>query len=733
MTPIQIKSSRAARFALTAIAIAASGIAVLAQNSVLVPPSDTPTIKGSAEEVLLDLIVRDKKGKPVRDLAASDISVTDNGKPVEIKSFRLVEGKEAIDAGGKSRAKVPLDAMRQIRLVTLVFERLGDEGRRLSRQAGLDLLKNDLGPNVFYSVFAIDRQLSALQAFTNDRDLLRQAVERATSGAYNQFAADSLRIRTQLETMVGDHAGRSVEEKIGEMSQDSSGARGAPGGGSIAAMQARLMLTMLQSDEKIAVEQAGRSSIYSLLSLVRGQILLPGRKTVVYLTEGLNVPVSLEEQFHAVISAANRANVSVYPIDARGLISGRQNQGSTDSLASAAAATRSQNNRVGGAVTPEESRALDRAEDSIRGNVRGRLLELADSTGGFLIADTNDLRLPLHKINEEINSYYELTYNPHIENYDGRFRKIAVRTERADLKVQTRSGYFALPESAGNVTMLPYEVPLLKALESKPAPRSFEFHAAGIRVHPVGESVECALIVEVPMKSVTFTEDKPANINRARISLVALVKDGAGTVVQKVTKDQPVTVPPEKLNGIKMGNFTYLEHFLLPPGRFTVETAVYDGEASRASVRKSVLLIPKPTAGVNISNISIVRRFEPGGKDADLKSPFFYNDGTITPTLNDTIERNKGASISLFFAIYPDPKMTDPARLVLEYLQDGKVLARLDPALPAPDATGRISYVASSSAEAMPPGIYEVRAFVTQGPSKAMEATTFTVEPPVLQ
>lgn len=718
-----------------AIAIAACAIPALSQNSVLVPPSDTPTIKGSAEEVLLDLIVRDKKGKTVRDLTASDVSVTDNGKPVDIKSFRLVEGREAIDAtaGKKSGLKVPLDAMRQIRLVTLVFERLGEEGRRLSRQAGFDLLKNDLGPNVFYSVFAIDRQLSALQAFTNDRDLLRQSVERATSGAYTQFAADSQRIRTQLETMVGNHGGRSVEEKIGEMANDSSGAHGAPGGGAIAALQARLMLTMLQSDEKIAVEQAGRSSIYSLLSLVRGQMPLPGRKTVVYFTEGLTVPVSLEEQFRSVISAANRANVSVYPIDCRGLISGRQNQEATDSLAGATAATRSQNNRIGGAVTPEEANALDRAEASIRGNTRGRLGELADSTGGFLIADTNDLRAPLRKINEEINSYYELTYNPHIENYDGRFRRIAVRTERADLKLQTRSGYFALPESAGNVTMLPYEVPLLKALETKPIPRTFEFHSAGLRVHPVGQSVECALVVEVPMKSITFTEDKPANSNRARISLVTLVKDAGGAVVQKISKDQPVSVPAEKLSGIKAGNFTYLEHFMLPPGRFTVETAVYDGEASRASVRKSVLLIPVPAPGVNVSNISIVRRFEPGGKDADRNSPFFYNDGTITPTLNDTIERNKGAAISLFFTIYPDPKITDPPRLILEYWQEGKVIGRLEPILPAADATGRISYVASSSAESMPPGVYEVRAFVTQGPSKAMEATTFTVEAPAAQ
>src|ERR1035438_1431680 len=78
-----------------------------------------PTVKTTAEEVLLDLIVRDKKGKPITDLKPEDITILDNGVKQTLTSFPLAGGKEAISSTGASK---PLDALRQLRLVTLAFE-----------------------------------------------------------------------------------------------------------------------------------------------------------------------------------------------------------------------------------------------------------------------------------------------------------------------------------------------------------------------------------------------------------------------------------------------------------------------------------------------------------------------------------------------------------------------------------------------------------------------------------
>src|SRR5580692_6352877 len=142
------------------------------------PPATN--IKTNVDEVLLDLVVRDKKGKPITDLKPEEITVTDNGAKQTILSFRQVRGSEAISSTG---AATPLDPMRQVRLVTLAFEPLpAPDQRKLARTAALDLVKGDQGINVFYSVVVIDTRLLVLQKFTNDRAALTKAIERATEG-----------------------------------------------------------------------------------------------------------------------------------------------------------------------------------------------------------------------------------------------------------------------------------------------------------------------------------------------------------------------------------------------------------------------------------------------------------------------------------------------------------------------------------------------------------------------
>jgi hypothetical protein len=66
----------------------------------------------------------------------------------------------------------------------------------------------------------------------------------------------------------------------------------------------------------------------------------------------------------------------------------------------------------------------------------------------FLIANTNDFRNQLKKVSEDIETYYEVTYDPRIDKYDGAFHKIEVHPLRAGLRIQARSGYFALPPSS---------------------------------------------------------------------------------------------------------------------------------------------------------------------------------------------------------------------------------------------------------------------------------------------
>src|SRR4051794_25253643 len=114
------------RIRISSLALAAALAATSAIAAPQLPASQEPAIRTGAEEVILDVVVRDKKGKLVRELGPADFEVYDNGTQMPIRSVRLIEGKEAIAKTGTTA----LDPLRQIRLVTLVFERLSPEGRR---------------------------------------------------------------------------------------------------------------------------------------------------------------------------------------------------------------------------------------------------------------------------------------------------------------------------------------------------------------------------------------------------------------------------------------------------------------------------------------------------------------------------------------------------------------------------------------------------------------------------
>src|SRR5437879_3998323 len=138
------------------------------------PVEQPPTVKTSVEEVLLDIIVRDKKGKPITDLKAEELTVIDNGAPQTITSFRLVRGAEAISQTG---ATSKLDPLRQLRLVTLAFEPMGElDQRKLARSAAIDLIGGEQGGNVYYAVMAINTRLLELQQLTKEKEVLTRAI-----------------------------------------------------------------------------------------------------------------------------------------------------------------------------------------------------------------------------------------------------------------------------------------------------------------------------------------------------------------------------------------------------------------------------------------------------------------------------------------------------------------------------------------------------------------------------
>lgn len=692
--------------------------------------SQAPTIRAKTEEVLLDVVVRDKKGHAVNDLKPEDFQIFDNGEQRQITSFRLVQGSEAIAAGG---TRTQLDPLRQIRLVTLIFQGWNNDARRLARDAAMDLLKSELPQNVYMAVMTIDHKLEVLQAFANDRNLLKQAVERATRSENRDFSADTEQVRSQLKQVLGpDNGAQTAQEQINSQNQALTGQaqEGAPNGASFARVaMAQILLTMIETEQSYAMAEGGRTNIYALLDAVREQYRLPGRKTVLYFSEGgFVIPQGMEEPFKAVINIANRSNVSFYAIDTRGLTTWSTN-GSADTLRRAGQAAASQMSNDGSQpVRPSEAKVFDTAIESTRGNTQNTLANLAESTGGTLIANTNDFKGPLRKLEEDIVTYYELTYAPGIKTYDGSFRKIAVKMNSNDLHVQTRSGYIALPPSmaAAGGPLHAYEVPLLTALDSPEPPHAFSYHSEALHFRGPQDQPVCELVMDVPLDVLTF-DKKSADQMESRLSYVALLKDAKGEITKKFQNDVPINVPDAKLGALKASHFIYTEHFELPSGHYLLETAVLDSTGNRISARKSSIVMPPPSPGLALSSVSIVRSTKDKEPSTNADDPMIVGSKVVSPTLNPVLKKSDG-DVSFYMVIYPDKKASAPPQLVMEFSKDGQVLGSGSPQLSAPDKDGRIRYVATVPLASLPPGQFMIRFLVKQGSESAEEPVSFTLQ-----
>ncbi|HXA08235.1 MAG TPA: hypothetical protein VNY30_25480, partial [Bryobacteraceae bacterium] len=110
------------------VSLALSLSALSAQEPPKSPDSAAPqaAIRAQAQEVLLDMVVRDKKGRPLNELTANNVQVLDEGTPGKIMGLRLVSVGDAAGPGPKDASDPP----RHARLVSLVFEKLDTDERR---------------------------------------------------------------------------------------------------------------------------------------------------------------------------------------------------------------------------------------------------------------------------------------------------------------------------------------------------------------------------------------------------------------------------------------------------------------------------------------------------------------------------------------------------------------------------------------------------------------------------
>ena len=377
------------------------------------PPSPNPTfvLRAQSNVVRIDVQVTDGSGKPIKGLRADQFEVTDDGKMQKISSFSYsdIEKIETaseenakpivipVDNEGPGAADAVTDTVRDRRMIVLFFDMTSMETDDILRAhaAAQKFLKQQMTPADLVSVVVFSTRLAVLANFTNDRATLDKAIAQLVPGAASQIANPLYAAATNGEYDVQQYTGDAYTPDETEFN-------------------------VFNTDQKLA-------AVEGLANVLAG---IPGRKSLVEFTGGITqTGEENRAELRAVTDAANRADVSIYSIDARGMFA---TPPGGDVTANAATGT----SMFSGASVYHQT---DQREDS-----RDTLSTLSVDTGGKAFFDLGDLSDAFPKIQQDNSGYYLVGYNlPADVKRDGRWHAIRVKVNVPGSHIRYRNGYYA--------------------------------------------------------------------------------------------------------------------------------------------------------------------------------------------------------------------------------------------------------------------------------------------------
>ena len=403
------------------------------------PQQAAPTFRGSTTVIEVDVIVRDRARKFVGDLRAGDFEVFEDGVPQSISAvYRVVGPGEVASPGTRDEAALPAPPPQQIQRVLVLFfdqAHIMPGGFDRAKKAALEFVKNDfrqgdIGGVVSGGTMVNGRLTSVREQLEAAVQSLKAAPEMSAVGRelreWPRFADlyEAWRVVRNEPAYGGGSAtvlGQVVQRACLDQPDACTSGRGETGGMALVESQVESKATQLVAQARVL----GKQTLDTMNGLASGMARLPGRKTVVMMTDGFWIEDSMGS-LRDVVSRAARASVRIYAIDTRGL-----NRGSASSdIISAANPER---------ATTDGPTFGDLSQDGPN--------SLAVDTGGYVIRNENDFGKAFTEIDRDTSSYYVVGFRTS-QPLDGKYHAIEVRVKRNGTSVRARKGYLALPELA---------------------------------------------------------------------------------------------------------------------------------------------------------------------------------------------------------------------------------------------------------------------------------------------
>jgi len=668
-------------FALLLVAAAGSRPQQVGQNQTQGQPQNF-TLKVQSNLVVEPVEVKDKQGNFVHGLTAKDFVLTEDGVPQTIKYCEHQDFSET--------AK-PLPPMTSATENVTIYNKLAREAIAPESMDN-ERYKNRRLMALYFDMSALPpadqmRALDAAQKFVRTQmtsaDML--SIMRYDGGAVDilqDFTDDRNRLLSILETLVVGE-GQGMADTTDDASSADTGA---------AFGQDDSEFNVFNTDRQLAALQTATHML--------GQV--NGKKSLLYFASGMRLNgIDNQAQMHATADEAIRDGVSIWTIDARGLVAsapmGNASQGSSggQSMYTGASAQ---------AVTTNFQQSQD------------TLYALAGDTGGKAFLDNNDLSRGIVQAQESISDYYIIGYYTTNTDPNGKFRRIRISlANNQEAKLDYRQGYYANKEFAKfNDVDRERQLEDALMLEDPITDLTIAMEIDYFQLNRAEYFVP--IIVKIPGRELALAKRGGAEFTR--IDFVGEIKDlVGGTTVSNVRDNVSIKLSDATATELAHRPIEYDTGFTLLPGKYAIKFLARDDETGRIGTFQSTFVIPNlnkelkriPISAVVLSSqrVSLSDAIYDAAKAKDRAkseavNPLVQDGRKLIPSVTRVF--STGHQIHVFFQAYkpaaatttPAPAATPPAADTQPFFafvtlyQGGKKLYETPPQSVVPSATTRL-------------------------------------------
>ncbi len=557
----------------------ALALSISAQNPKPTPPAnDDDVVKISTTLIQIDVTVTDKNGKIATDLKPEDFEIYENGKKQDITNFLFVtsgaqtkivptvknnNGKEDKTAMPVPPVELKPDQVK--RTIALIVDDLGLSFESMVRVRGSlkRFVDEQMQPNDLVAIISAGNGAGTLQQFTSDKRQLYAAIEKLKWNARGRAGITPFAPSGQVS--------------LDKTAADSSDSENSSDDDNLYADLQQQMSTNNYIEDIFSIGTLG-----AINYVVKGMNQLPGRKSVMLFSDGFPVCTMdsetgetdlercrrMQDALKRLTDFCNRASVSIYSFDARGL-------------------------QYTHATAADDSNAKNTTASDMTTNQQG-LEVLAKDTGGRTFFNRNDLTDTISYALEDQKGYYLLAYQPDSDSFDPkklRFNKLEVRVKQPGYEVRYRNGFFGYTDDKPLETV---KNPTDKTVAALMSP--FAAGDIGLRLNTLFGNNETGSFVNsylhIDASKLTFV-DQPDGTKKLAFDVLASSFGENGATIDQVGRAYKLTVPAETYAQMQAEGFVY--NFMFPvkqSGAFQMRVAVRDAVSSKLGSASQFVEVP---------------------------------------------------------------------------------------------------------------------------------------------